>query len=940
MSSSLILELDAKLRQCLQQPTIEHVQQCFALIRRIRTEFQPTESDSLYVPTILILRQYSRFQQSNAFDELIQQFLSLFPLIPIRSKKILDDFLGIISLILTKRILPSNDEVQQDLFVRFIHQFILAIRSNEQFFYEQFIENFNQNLPILGHYLSCLLQLYERIHTLDYRIHLIETISCLFALDRPREELIGQILACFLPGILKSISHDLSSVHHRLIEQNFKFLISIIRITVQPASKSSYPIRSDLEDLLVERNQHWLNIVDQHLIGLVQRFSQDFLRHENIDIQRIFGHFCLSILANTSQWLKQTSYVALKTLFVLLPSIPQFESLLKKLFNCPLTIDDYSSYLPFELEILQSNRVNLSNDLLQQCQIDLFQLFNTQKDRQYHLRLFIGYYRFIHQSIDHLFSMEIFIEKFFRFLMNSIDMKFIHENSLKLLNQTSSNQQHIDAKQYEIIYQTMKCDVHEEIKDICELSNQFFRDYLIEQIDRKNIFNENNSKIFYLLVNLHRDLPIDEYQQLIHLFERIISNEKKRKKTYSISTRNLTLYYLIHCLHHFTCQDNAEYNIDFIPLLLLCHSSSYAILHQTSYFCLQLLTNNHIDEFLLKQSEYIIDKSLRKLRTSSNDGYLILIEFVRLTGRQAIDQPIMTHVINEYLLELSCLPSIEAIELIFQFINIFSQQLTEQLNRKAKVNESLVEFALNLQKQDEVSSDHDDDGDSKPNNPWHEMLVSIVDVFQHFISHSNVHIRIYVLDAFPSLARLLSQIDENLFLPLVHKIWPGLIHRFHENDFHIRQRCLIVLDCLTEICTDFVDRRIRQDLLPILIHQIESNRLISSTYSLEYRYIKSLLSHLGTILIRLTLDFEQIEKIILLLFQYLQNDTLAPIAYQQLSILTAKYSDFIWLKLMLHDENEYRHSRFVQRMKIYEPQPMLNIDSKWKHPLLVSLFSF
>ena len=934
MSSHLILELDNQLRRCLQQTTIDNLDQCFALVRRIHNEFQPNENDSLYVPTILILRQYSRFQHSNLFDKILEEFISLFSLIPICSKKILDDFLGVISVILTKRIVPSNDEVQQDLFVRFLHAFIRTVRSNEQFYFKEFIGNFNQNLPIIGHFLSCLLQLYERIHTLDYRIHLIETISCLFALDQPRQDLIGQILACFLPGILKSISQDLSSVHHRLIELDLKFLISIIRLTIQQTPKSSYPIKPELADLLVERNVQWLNIVDQHLIGLVQRFSQDFLHHENVDIQRIFGHFCLSILVYTSQWLKQTSYLSLKTLFVLLPSIPQFEVLLQKLFNCQQTNIDSSSYLPFELEILESNQLTLSTDLLRQCQLDLFQLFNTQQDRRYHLRLFLGYYRFIRQSIDHLFSMEIFIDKFFRFLSNSIDLQFIHRNNLKLLNQTSR-----DSQQYEMIHQSMKCDVHDEIQQICRLTNEFFRDYILEQIDRTNIFTEMNSKIFYLLSLIDRDLSIDEYQRLVDLFDRMLSLPKKSFRNISISHRNLTIYYLVDCLRHLTNRSNIEYFIDFIPLVLLCHSSIYTIRRQTSDFCLRQLTDNQLDEFLRIHSEYIIDKSLRML--SNNNGYFILIEFVRLGGQQVVNQPIMTHVIEQYLLELSSLPSIESVELIFQFLKIFSQQLTDIVDTpkpiKSKPTNSLIEFALNLQKQYQIPNDEPSEADEqqKQQHPWHSMLISIVDVFQHFISHSNVHIRCYVLDALPCLARLLSQIDENLFLPLVHKIWPGLIHRFHEKDFNIRRRCLVVLECLTELCSDFVDRRIRTDILPILIQQLESNRLISSNYSLEYRYTKLLLSSLSTILLRLTLDFEQIEVIILQLLFYLQNETFASMACQQLTNLTSKYADLIWLQLMLHDENEYRTSRLSHRMKVYQPSPMLNIDSKWKHLLFV-----
>ncbi|CAF3296103.1 unnamed protein product, partial [Rotaria sp. Silwood2] len=260
--------------------------------------------------------------------------------------------------------------------------------------------------------------------------------------------------------------------------------------------------------------------------------------------------------------------------------------------------------------------------------------------------------------------------------------------------------------------------------------------------------------------------------------------------------------------------------------------------------------------------------------TSSYDGYFILIEFIRLGNTQVINLPIMTHVIEQLLLDLSCLPQIESIELTFQFLNVFCQQVLDIVDKKklkstsiSQQTKSLIDFTLNLQQQytpenssnEEINNnnnnDNDDDNEKKSDeHPWHKMLVSIVDVFQHFISHSNNHIRSYVLDAFPSLAHLLSTIDENLFLPLVHKLWPGLIHRLYDIDFNIRIRCLTTIQCLCNICSDFVDRRIRQDILPILIQHLENNRSISSSNKLEYRYMKCLLTNIGSILNAITVN--------------------------------------------------------------------------------------
>lgn len=364
-------------------------------------------------------------------------------------------------------------------------------------------------------------------------------------------------------------------------------------------------------------------------------------------------------------------------------------------------------------------------------------------------------------------------------------------------------------------------------------------------------------------------------------------------------------------------------------------------------YCLTSISTD-IPSFLVTQSEYIIDSSLKRLQTSTFDGYFILIEFVRLGNKNVVNLPIMVHVIEQLLLDLSCLPPVECIELTFEFLNVFCQQVFDIVNDKKvkstllpRQTTSLLDYTLNLQEQykppnPSTNETNDENEEKKEEHPWHKMLVSIVDVFQHFISHSNNHIRSYVLDAFPSLANLLSTIDENLFLPLVHKIWPGLIHRLYDMDFNIRIRCLTTVQCLCRVCSDFVDRRIRQDILPILIQHLENNRLISSANKLEYRYMKSLLTNIGSILSSVTVNIDDMERIVLILFQYLLVEELAGYAYEQLMLLTEKYSDIIWLKLMLHDENEYRNGYF-EKMKVYKPQPMLTINPKWKLELLVCL---
>lgn len=340
-NSQLIHDLDTTLRNVLTQPTIDNIHSCFSLIqqchyRRIEDEKIITD-DSLYIPSILILRQFNRFQTPLLFDKLLEEFISLFQLIPICTKKLLDDFLCIISIILTKKIMVTNDEVQQNLFIKFFQSFCLSIKRNSKFFYQDFLGNFNQNLPIIGHYLSCLLQLYEKIHTLDYRLNIIETIWSLFPINHENEyeEILGEILACFLPGILKTLIQDMNTIHQRLIQSNLILLSYIIRITVRHSSKS-FHVKPELQNLIVQRNEQWLSMVDSHIAPLLQRLTTDHINHESISVRQALGILMLTILCYSSQWLKVSTKIALKTMLVLISSneLLILKILLEKLFKC------------------------------------------------------------------------------------------------------------------------------------------------------------------------------------------------------------------------------------------------------------------------------------------------------------------------------------------------------------------------------------------------------------------------------------------------------------------------------------------------------------------------------------------------------------------------------------------------------------------------------
>lgn len=354
ISSQLILNLDTTLRQVIQQPTVDNIHLCFSFIqqcyhRRLEDE-KSVQDDSLYIPAILLLRQFNRFQHPSTFDKLLEEFIPLFILMPIRSKKILDDILCIISIILTKRIMTTNDEVQQNLFIRFFQAFCLSIKSNSNLFYKDFLGNFNQNLSIIGHLISCLLQLYEKINTLDYRLDIIDTLWSLIYINKNEHEnehraIVGQILACFLPGILKTLVQDTNATHQRLVHANLILLSYIIRLSVHLSPKynnNTNLIKEELRGIIVERNEEWLLIVDAHIAPILQRLTTAYANHESINVRQALRVLMLTVLCFCSTWLKISANIALKTMLVLVSSKIEdqnqliMNALLKKLFKCEL----------------------------------------------------------------------------------------------------------------------------------------------------------------------------------------------------------------------------------------------------------------------------------------------------------------------------------------------------------------------------------------------------------------------------------------------------------------------------------------------------------------------------------------------------------------------------------------------------------------------------
>lgn len=190
-------------------------------------------------------------------------------------------------------------------------------------------------------------------------------------------------------------------------------------------------------------------------------------------------------------------------------------------------------------EILNSNDLKLDDQLLINCQEDLFQLLNQKEndsmlrenERRQQLRWFLGYYSLIHERVDFLFQMESFLEKFVDFLVKLVDVQRLIREKNIFLNERSSKNENVD----ETFFKHFLFDVHDDLEQLIEIflrSNDTFSSFLIEQIDEKNIFDERTTKIFYFLSIVYekrRSIPSEEFQILFRIFSRIISDDDKRK---------------------------------------------------------------------------------------------------------------------------------------------------------------------------------------------------------------------------------------------------------------------------------------------------------------------------------------------------------------------------------------------------------------------------
>lgn len=202
-------------------------------------------------------------------------------------------------------------------------------------------------------------------------------------------------------------------------------------------------------------------------------------------------------------------------------------------------------------------------------------------------------------------------------------------------------------------------------------------------------------------------------------------------------------------------------------------------------------------------------------------------------------------------------------------------------------------------------SEEDNDG-QKPPLPTHVQITKeVAEKCTHFLSHSDTQLRIQALDTLRlSLIPLNSQ--EDVLLPLAHKIWPCLVKRLLQDEPLVLLRAFQMLVSLAALCKDFIRQRVCKDAFPAFLTSLRSQALVSChagpvySHTLGFKLQKALLDGLGTLCVDLALGDSDLLEVIDSCTLYLsarQPKALQEAAIRTLLSLSQLDPDIVWLHL-------------------------------------------
>nr|DBA27779.1 TPA: hypothetical protein GDO54_008238 [Pyxicephalus adspersus] len=201
--------------------------------------------------------------------------------------------------------------------------------------------------------------------------------------------------------------------------------------------------------------------------------------------------------------------------------------------------------------------------------------------------------------------------------------------------------------------------------------------------------------------------------------------------------------------------------------------------------------------------------------------------------------------------------------------------------------------------------DEDKEEEKPPMLTHVKICIEVAEKCTHFLSHSNVHIRVQALDTL-RLSLLPTRSQRDILLPMAYKAWPSLVKRLTQDEPLVLLRAFEVLVSLTSSCKDFLRHRMCKDAFPAFLTYLRSQALVSChagavyNHMLGYKLQKAILEGLGKLCLDLDLGDNNILEVIDSCMLYLsarQPKKLQEAAIRTFLFLSKLDPDIVWLHL-------------------------------------------
>lgn len=250
--------------------------------------------------------------------------------------------------------------------------------------------------------------------------------------------------------------------------------------------------------------------------------------------------------------------------------------------------------------------------------------------------------------------------------------------------------------------------------------------------------------------------------------------------------------------------------------------------------------------------------------------------------------------------DLVC-PVQEITDTIVNFYNDFKLSSLEE-NEHSSVNNN---FETAEDEKESISENHFPLDEKKEISAHIKVVEQILLRSSHLLTNPDPRMRLLVIDIIDKSIDCL-RTEEDVFLPLVHKMWNPLTSRCRDSELQVVAKAFSVICRLGEHCGSFIRSRFTKDVMPYITvflrdnsdayHNSSSVHCHSTLFKLQV----VILDHLGSLLRETTVSYKDIDTICCASYRYLssaQPEELQNAALSLYKTLISINSDAIWLFL-------------------------------------------